>query len=574
MTEAATPSAAEGPELPGEQARRTRGGAGPWLTVCLLAILIMLPRLASPQFGLLDDGNSLRAARLLAAGHWQLGDVAVGRSRPLYWLFWSVPYLIAGPSPLAYFVANLLSLLVLLTCVFMVCRALKMSLFSTWLAAVVFLLAGPVVENFYTLSKGEPLQLILILIALHAALRGSTSTLSRRPLWPWLTVAILSFLAGITKETALVMIPISVAWWGAAKLDRSTNRRVDEAASRTALIGFTVGATFFLIYRAATVGTALFGSGYTSAFEFSIARVLDSGSRWLAWLLRDFSFLLPLAVMPLFWWRLHLKPSRIDIIAGAMIWMAGWLIVFLPWLFVTEYYLLPFSLGAAFLAAVLVGDAVAIVRRKTQASVVTLVLLGLAGALFCMNMFNFSTVARIQLAVDEENASVIRFLALDVPQGGKVVVNIQEPSEYVSQIGLHLAEFYDRADIRVAPLEVSALSELDQSYGLFVVSPYIENQVLLSDRLGVYEPKVRIWIESIAEFVRVHGEDVYGDRRQVHGLSFDPARAVCPLFAGDVPRSLPAGLPVPSIMRYCQGGTLIDRRVFTYGWDVYRLARP
>jgi hypothetical protein len=545
-----------------------------WVGPYALALIIMLPRLASPQFGLLDDGNSLRVAQLLAGGHWQLGDVAVGRSRPLYWLLWSLPYLIAGPSPFWYFFTNLITLLVLVMCVIKLCGMLKMGRLASWLAVVIFLLVGPGAENFSTLSKGEPLQLILVLLALILGLAYHASRIPVRTVTTWLLIPMLTFLAGITKETVLVMIPISLAWFALASLATPTGAGIDRKAVRAALFGFTLGGACFLVYRVATVGTEFLGSGYGSGFEFSVARVLDTGSRWLAWLLRDFSFLLPLAVMPFVWRRTHASSSRIDILLGALIWMAGWLVIFLPWLFVAEYYLLPFSLGAALFASVLVGDAVTIIKQRGSTRVATSVLLSLAGVLFCANVINFSTVARLQLAVDGANAAVVRFLASEVPQGGTVLVNIQEPTEYVSQIGLHLVELYDRPDIQVVPLQVATLSGAALSGNVLIASPYIQNQVLLSGRLGVYEPKLQVWNGSVAGFVRAHAESAYHDRREVRGLSFDPARSACPLFAANQSGLSAAGLPVVSITRYCQGGALIDRRVFSYGWDVYRLNRP
>ncbi len=561
--------ASSGQPLAGGRNSSVLIGLIPWLSVCLIAVLIMLPRLASPQFGLLDDGNSLRTARLLAAGQWRLEDVAGGRSRPLYWLFWSLPYLLAGPNPFWYFVANLASLITLVSCVFMLGRSVGMRVLPSWLAAVTFLLTGPVVENFYTLSKGEPLQLILILMALILALKSSELPRSRARLATWGFVPILTFLAGITKETVLVMIPIGLAWLVAASLKGSSARWIDRSALRAALIGFGIGGVCFLGYRLATVGPELLGGGYASGFEFSMTRILDSGARWMAWLLRDFLFLLPLAFLPVLWWRKNVGPSRRDILVGSLIWMAGWLAIFLPWLFVAEYYLLPFSLGAALFCAVLLGDAITIIRRRAPTWKLTCALLVLAGLFFSTNLGNFWTVGRLQLAVDKANAAVVDDLAQHVPHGGTIIVNIQEPTEYVSQMGLHLSELYNRADVRVTHLNPETLPTVDQSCDVFVATPYIENQLLFSDRLGVNEPDVREWNESIADFLRMSSEEVYRQRADVRLLAIDPARVLCPVFAG----GQAAGLPIGSILRYCQSGGLIDRQVFSYGWDVYRLVR-
>jgi hypothetical protein len=539
----------------------------PWLSICLIALLIMLPRLASPQFGLLDDGNSLRTAGLLAAGKWRLEDVAGGRSRPLYWLFWSLPYLLAGPNPYWYFAANLVSLIGLVTCVFVLARSLGMEALPAWLASVTFLLAGPVVENFYTLSKGEPLQLILVLLALILILKTRELPPVRAHLTVWVFVPILTLLAGLTKETVLVMIPISLAWLLVAARSRPSAGGVDLSVLRRAVIGFGIGGVFFVSYRLATIGPDLLGGGYASGFEFSLSRILDTGARWMAWLLRDFLFLLPLASLLVLWRMKGVGPSRKDILLGSLVWMAGWLAIFLPWLFVAEYYLLPFSLGAALFGAVLLDDAVTVVRRRAPTWAVTSALLVLAGLLFLTNLGNFWTVARLQLAVDEANASVVADLAERVPQAGTIVVNIQEPTEYVSQMGLLLSALYDRADLRVIHLDPGAPLFDGVPGEVFVVAPYIENQLLFSDRLGVNEPDVRRWNESIEDVIQ-SGSEVYRRRADVRMLAIDPARVLCPVLGGVQATRLPIG----SIMRYCESGGIIDRRVFSYGWDVYRLA--
>lgn len=52
----------------------------------VLAILIMAPRLASPQFGLLDDGAMLAEVRQILLGDLGMShDLQAGRFRPLYW---------------------------------------------------------------------------------------------------------------------------------------------------------------------------------------------------------------------------------------------------------------------------------------------------------------------------------------------------------------------------------------------------------------------------------------------------------------------------------------------------------
>src|SRR5512136_1871544 len=81
-----------------------------WIYIpILVCVLIMLPRLVSPQFGLLDDGRSLTISQGIIHGKWDLSwDVIAGRARPVYWAAFAFWYLLANGNPFWYFLGNLL----------------------------------------------------------------------------------------------------------------------------------------------------------------------------------------------------------------------------------------------------------------------------------------------------------------------------------------------------------------------------------------------------------------------------------------------------------------------------------
>ena len=83
-----------------------------WVAPLALAVIVMLPRLASPQLGLLDDGLTLHTGRELS-GRW--GSVLTlipetGRFFPASWLVHCVVFIVAGARPLALFTFNVLLL--------------------------------------------------------------------------------------------------------------------------------------------------------------------------------------------------------------------------------------------------------------------------------------------------------------------------------------------------------------------------------------------------------------------------------------------------------------------------------
>lgn len=185
-------------------------------TLLLLSLLILMPRLLQPDFGLLDDGRTLSVASQITRGEGQVDfDRDAGRFRPVYWAYNALLYRLAGANPRGWFLGNLV---LLGAAVWLLYRwvSLRSSQPLVGLGAgVLFLFSGPVVESFYTLSKSEPLQVALILGALNLLDTVPAHGLRR---WGWraAATALLLFLAAGVKETTLVMIPIGLGRAGLA----------------------------------------------------------------------------------------------------------------------------------------------------------------------------------------------------------------------------------------------------------------------------------------------------------------------------------------------------------------------
>jgi predicted component of type VI protein secretion system len=91
---------------------RERSAAVPSFAPIALAVIVMLPRLASSQFGLLDDGLTLQTGREVI-GRWSSTLHLIpetGRFFPAYWLAYSAIFGIVGVRPLAFFTVNVMLL--------------------------------------------------------------------------------------------------------------------------------------------------------------------------------------------------------------------------------------------------------------------------------------------------------------------------------------------------------------------------------------------------------------------------------------------------------------------------------
>ena len=145
-----------------------------WLAPVAVAGLVMFPRLASPQFGLLDDGLTLQTGREVI-GRWSSTLHLIpetGRFFPAYWLVYSAIVGIVGVRPLAFFAVNVVLLAGLLAFLARLVRLGRGTRLQAAVAAVLFALCGPTIEAFYTLSKAEPLQLTWIGISLLVSAAG------------------------------------------------------------------------------------------------------------------------------------------------------------------------------------------------------------------------------------------------------------------------------------------------------------------------------------------------------------------------------------------------------------------
>ncbi|MFU8827221.1 MAG: hypothetical protein ACNA70_06990 [Brevefilum sp.] len=88
------------------------------------------------------------------------------------------------------------------------------------LASLVFVFSIPIIENFYTLSKIDPLSLVFLLASLLCLEKLKRAERASHE-WAFVILAFLNgFFAIWAKETAYIMAPISACWAGIVLLQR------------------------------------------------------------------------------------------------------------------------------------------------------------------------------------------------------------------------------------------------------------------------------------------------------------------------------------------------------------------
>jgi hypothetical protein len=527
-----------------------------------LALLVMLPRLASPQFGLLDDGLTLQTGREVI-GRWSSVLHLIpetGRFFPAYWLLYSAIFGIVGVRPLAFFTVNVLLFAGVLAMLARLVRSTGATRVQAAVAAVLFALSGPAIESFYTLSKAEPLQMTWIGLSLlaTAASIGKAPPVKRAGLMTLAAVTLL--LAHATKETSLVLVPVSLGWLAIERACARARPAWARFAATYVVLNLAAAATFIAL-RWYYAPLALAEGTYTRAYALHAGTVGAAAFRISAWLVRDFAFLLPLVALALFAF-FGGRPAERRPLLYACVWMAGWLAVYLPWPATFAYYLLPFTFGAAVLAGIVVGDAFRLLRAEHPASIRRTACSALvaSGVLWLPAMVNAAADARVQLAVDRANADVVDFLA-GLPSRSRVVLNVTPVNEYLFELPLHLSEIKRRPDVLV----MEHLTPGPPSAGeVFVATPEVANQPRPTVRIAPHAPGVSDDRDLLSAIRTGRAELVYRGARQTRIIELGLHRLLC-------------HLPVGAIMDagYCPGDrSVIHDRMFSYGWQVHRLVHP
>ncbi len=527
----------------------------------LICLLIMLPRLVSPQFGLMDDGRAITISQGILQGKWDLSwDVVAGRARPLYWGSFAFWYLLANGHAFWYFLGNLLVFAGSTFLLIHLVTTLGGSKLQGFLTGLVFVLSTSVIEDVYTLSKAENFQLLLMLGAISLAILAARAA-RRSHVWLYLLAAgVLLLAACLTKESTLLLLPIAIVWWligWIAKLRHFSSAAFLEKASRYLVIPSLVSGVMFYVGRTIFLSSSkILGVGQSSDFSFDRASILNGLVRWGGWLLRDFIWLLPMLLVVLVSLLVIRRWPRSGLWWLAAIWMAFWLGMYIPWHFAVEYYLLPFAAGTAVLSGVLLVELVGLVQQYSRPwKVVGATTLSITALLLLISQANSFTDAAIQLTQDRANTNLLAYIAQTAPERSRVVVNLQIANEYIEQMQLQLANYYHRPDLTLVNYQGEDLAKAKVATQLtYFVIAELEHQPKMTVRMGLDEPSLKIWNASV--------QTELSSWQQVYQVSADPQ-----LLTVDFPRLL---CTVIRREAYCAAGaSLVNFQQMHYQWSVY-----
>jgi hypothetical protein len=544
---------------------------------------VLLPRLLSPQFGLLDDGVALRSVQSisqnwLSAFH-LLNDT--GRFFPVYWLYNFLIYQVGGANPFLYFVANYLALASITAGVIWFVRYRGGSRFQAWAAGMFLVLSGPTIETYYTLSKAEVPQLLCLMMSLLIITRYTPTTNRQKKFMVIMLTTVTLLLALLSKETSLAILPISVGWLivGLLRFDAAEDK-MGLATRKAFLLANLLAVGIFFMLRSALVTVPTTQGLYTDAYRFELSQMLTSVTRWVAYFIRDFPYLLPFGIFAVATFVLKAQ-RQARLLLDAAVWMLIWMGIFFPWHTLVEYYLMPFTIGCAIFSGVILGQAVTALSTSQ-----TKLLRGLAGfsLITCLVMIpillaNNMTNAQYQLTLDRANSDLVDYLAT-LPANSTVLINTPI-NEYGYELGVLLADLKQRPDIRMDYFRSQIPMTGTESISYYVVTPWIENQLFPSVRYNLYESGARQWNLYLRNFL--------GDRLAL--ANFSPSVPAAALKDVTQPihqiehqfQTLDIGLQLFVCLFANRANNVgidcdiprpfIDNRTLSYGWKIYHASR-
>jgi len=527
----------------------------------LVAVLIMIPRLVSPQFGLMDDGLIYVEVQKILGGDLSMTyDLQAGRFRPLYWAYFTLVYRLAGPNPVWFFVSHLIMLLILLIEIRFLMKYLHAKEWQILLTSLVFLFSIPIIENFYTLSKGDPLSLVFMLASLLCLEKFKNA--SHKPArYLYAALALISSLSAIwAKETAYIMVPISAVWAGFVLIQR---KKYAQQIRQAYLIffGTMAGAmaAFFLI-RAALGAPPVTGGTFTERYIFTWESIISRIPRWVTLFANYYHYLAPFSTLGIIVLinKKDVHPNQKLQFFVWLIWCLAWIGVLLPWEYARAYYLLAFSLGTSILVGLLAPYIWNLIKRanKPMRWVMTL-LSGISIVLFLASLTHYRTHAHTQLLFDRMNHQMLQITKDITPKDGAVFSSFETRKEYVEGIEYFLVDFYGLSEITYTHISVETLERLHWYSGGVVVMPYVNNMPRLIVRAGVDEEFVMLWNEIVLwnQGDRLTQVTQIRDDFQIFNLNLPVI--FCPLIGS---------------RGYCENpDPFFDTRVFSYGWDIYTI---
>jgi len=521
----------------------------------------MLPRLSSAQFGFFDDARMLQQSKAFLNGDFSMShDLQAGRFRPVYWLYYTLIYALVGYHPFSFFIGNLFIFLLLLYQIKVICQQMGFMDWQTLITSLLFVLSMPIIENFYTLSKGEPLQLVFLLLSVILLGKLKAAKLKTNIILIFIASTITILFAIMVKETAIIMLPIAAIWTLYPYFTKDETLRKERSTYLVYSGSIALGILLYLSIRTSINAPSLVGGTYTNRYLSTISSYFEKILRWMTQLAFYFHYLIPLVLI--FFLLLLLKKSfrkkeGFDLFRWAT-WSAMWFAVLIPWEYAEIYYLLPFGMGTAILIGAFSPMICDFLKKENGIIKYALIVLCVITAgLFLLTLPNYVTDSKTQLMFDQINGDLLDFIINRTPTDRGVLVNIESRNEYIDQLEITLKERYGFYQVDLKNIDIQKIGNVNEETGAIILMPLIENQPRLTVRAGVEESFQTPWNNRLLS-------EISGNKKTLLSISdtFTLSNINLPTLI----------CPILGQRGFCEDpDPLFDTRLFRYGWEVYEI---
>lgn len=547
-----------------------------WLLISgivIVVLIIMMPRILSAQFGLLDDGVLLLSAQYAQKDFYSIfyQFQGAGRFLPTATFLRLVTFSIAGFNPqIWYIVSTVILIIICIQLSYIVSKSDSGR--SGQIFSLLFFLASPsLVENFYTLSKSEVPMLLFISTGIVLAINFSLSESTFGRIFSALACFFSLLFAFGAKETAIVLPILFLCWLLVSRILTKKSTETTNLLFNDALLlflGSTLSGIIYWSVRSVIIGnssTGLYADGYQI---LNIDKLLTNFVSLLGWIIRDFPYLVLSFAAVLLLPALRETKFLANILRWGL-WMGAMGAVLLPWGY-TSYYLLLFSFGSAIFNGMIIAKIYELLRhqflknttKQTSHShqepmngvISPLIFFVASLLLFLPSGINAIAFASEQLILDRANWRLVESIT-KLPSKSRLYINLPEQVEYTFEIQLFVNKILNRPDISVLPYRPPIYHQPDESS--YLANLVFQGQILPSVR-ALHGPTVTAWGLCLQDADLNPNKTHFSTRISRPILDVGLHRLLSFLKVGDMVGQSDRGILTISML--------------SYGWDVWELA--
>ncbi len=482
----------------------------------------------------------------------------MGGTRTVYWLFLTLYYLGFGQNALGFFISNLLLFLLIVAAILLLLNKLGFSRVMSVIAACLFSISVPVAENFYTLTKSEPQQLLWAIISLICLcfLSKQNKLVGKILLGLGCLLSILFSL--LTKETSIALLPISAIWLLIALIRRLGKTKPPITPYLTYFLACLLAVGVFFALRTAWGTSAISDGTYSNRYSLDVlADIKWKAGMWGMQMLHMFPyiFILSIALLPATLLSKSKKFPSLKFLPESIIWAAAWMVIFIPWEYICQYYILASGFGISVMAVTILPAIIqSIQENRGFKRGLLLSITGLCGITVLMTLPQFYTNAGLQLLIDRVNHNSLDMIT-SLPESSVVKMNFPWKAEYADEITRYVNDIHHRPDILIDQLQDTQVDGLKSQTGNLLYAPGCSNIPALTIRVGIACGAQGAWNNTVLTILGDNATHQATTGEQFSMVQINFQSLLCPVIGKRA---------------YCiNPAPVINMQTINYQWDLY-----